>query len=95
AAQHYLTDAFAAGHLRTPVAAVRRYWKHRYPHFWDQLQRRVAADTAATLRRISRAMRLVPPEYLRRRTFTGARSADGRVPGAFRRGSGRPLPARL
>jgi hypothetical protein len=70
AAQHYLTDAFAAGHLRTPVAAVRRYWKHRYPHFWDQLQRRVAADTAATLRKISRAMRLVPPEYVHRRTFT-------------------------
>ncbi|PZS24015.1 MAG: hypothetical protein DLM60_01330 [Pseudonocardiales bacterium] len=25
AAAHYLTDAFAAGHLRTPVAAIRRY----------------------------------------------------------------------
>src|SRR5437763_1048932 len=34
AAQHYLTDAFASGHLRTPVAAIRRYWKGRYPGFW-------------------------------------------------------------
>jgi hypothetical protein len=33
AAQHYLTDAFASGHLRTPVAAIRRYWKQRYPSF--------------------------------------------------------------
>ena len=70
AAQHYLTDAFAAGHLRTPVAAVRRYWKHRYPDFWNQLQRRVAADTAATLRRLSAALRLLPAEYLRRRTLS-------------------------
>jgi hypothetical protein len=68
AAQHYLTDAFAAGHLRTPVAAIRRYWKHRYPEFWEQLQRRVAADTAATLRKVSTVLRLLPAEYLRRRT---------------------------
>jgi hypothetical protein len=69
AAQHYLTDAFAAGHLRTPVASIRRYWKLRYPAFWDQLQRRVAADTAATLRRLSVALRLLRAEYLRRRTL--------------------------
>ena len=67
-AQHYLTDAFAAGHLRTPVADIRRYWKHRYPDFWNQLQRRVAADTAATLRKVSAALRLLPGGYLRRRT---------------------------
>jgi hypothetical protein len=68
AAQHYLTDAFASGHLRTPVAGIRRYWKHRYPGFWDQLQRRVAADTARVLRELSPAMRLVPAGYLDRRT---------------------------
>jgi len=33
AAQHYLTDAFASGHLRTPVTAIRRFWHHRYPRF--------------------------------------------------------------
>lgn len=68
AAQHYLTDAFASGHLRTPVAAIRRYWKARYPGFWDQLQRRVAADTARALRDLSVAVRLVPVEYLHKRT---------------------------
>lgn len=33
AAQHYLTDACAAGHLRTPVAAIREFWQCRYPWF--------------------------------------------------------------
>ncbi|HEX2063406.1 MAG TPA: hypothetical protein VHE80_03185, partial [Acidimicrobiales bacterium] len=33
AAQHYLPDAFAAGHLRTPVAAIRELWQLRYPRF--------------------------------------------------------------
>jgi hypothetical protein len=64
AAAHYLTDAFAAGHLRTPVAAIRRYWKARYPGFWELLQRRVASDTAAALRELSRVMRLVPTRLL-------------------------------
>jgi len=68
AAQHYLTDSFASGHLRTPVAAIRRYWKARYPGFWTALQRRVASDTAAALREVSAAMRLLPPRYLHRRT---------------------------
>jgi hypothetical protein len=69
AAQHYLTDAFASGHLRTPVAAIRRYWKARYPGFWDQLRRRVASDTASALRELSRPIRLLPGEYLHRRTL--------------------------
>ena len=68
AAQHYLTDSFASGHLRTPVAAIRRYWKDRYPGFWAALQRRVASDTAGALRELSAAVRLLPPAYLHRRT---------------------------
>jgi hypothetical protein len=80
AAQHYLTDAFAAGHLRTPVAAIRRYWKARYPQFWDRLQRRVASDTARTLRELSLALRLVPPAYLHRRTLAELRSRTGAYP---------------
>lgn len=70
AAQHYLTDSFASGHLRTPVAAIRRYWKGRYPGFWVALQRRVASDTAAALRDVSAAMRMLPPRYLQRRTLS-------------------------
>lgn len=64
AAQHYLTDAFAAGHLRTPVTAIRHYWHHRYPHFWRNLQRKVAADTAAALRELARPARILPDGFL-------------------------------
>lgn len=70
AAQHYLTDAFSAGHLRTPVADIRRYWKARYPAFWGHLQRRVASDTARALRELSLALRLLPRRYLHRRTLS-------------------------
>lgn len=70
AAQHYLTDAFAAGHLRTPVASIRRYWKARYPAFWDHLQRRVASDTTEALRELSLVLRLLPSRYLHRRTLS-------------------------
>jgi hypothetical protein len=80
AAQHYLTDAFSSGHLRTPVAAIRRYWKARYPDFWLQLQRRVASDTARALRELSAAIRLVPAGYLRRRTLSELMHRTGAYP---------------
>jgi hypothetical protein len=70
AAQHYLTDSFASGHLRTPVASIRRYWKARFPEFWQHLQRRVASETARTLRELTWAMRLVPGRYVHRRTLS-------------------------
>ncbi|MGH3549231.1 MAG: hypothetical protein ACRDQU_14195 [Pseudonocardiaceae bacterium] len=80
AAAHYLTDAFAAGHLRTPVATIRRFWKARYPSFWEQLQRRVASDTAAALRELSRLMRLVPARFLYHRTLSQLTTRTGRYP---------------
>lgn len=80
AAGHYLTDAFAAGHLRTPVADIRRYWKARYPGFWDQLQRRVASETAAALRELSWVLRMVPAGYLHRRTHTELRTRTSAYP---------------
>lgn len=60
AAQHFLTDACTSGHLRTPVAQIRRYWRARYPAFWESLQRRVASSTTATLRELSRVLRRLP-----------------------------------
>jgi hypothetical protein len=80
AAQHYLTDAFAAGHLRTPVAAIRRYWKARYPSFWEHLQRRVASDTATALRELNRVIRLVPARFLYHRTLSELTTRTGRYP---------------
>jgi Domain of unknown function (DUF4157) len=56
AAQHFLTDSFAAGHLRTPIAPIRFYWGARYPAFWSNFQEIVAADTAR------RAAELAPAE---------------------------------
>ena len=64
AAQHYLTDAFAAGHLRTPVTAIRGFWHHRYPQFWQCLQRKVATDTAAALRELTRPARILPDGFV-------------------------------
>lgn len=80
AAQHYLTDSFAAGHLRTPVADIRRYWKARYPAFWDQLQRKVASGTANALRELSLLVRLVPSGALHRRTLSEVTARTGGYP---------------
>lgn len=80
AAQHYLTDAFAAGHLRTPVAEIRRYWKARYPSFWEHLQRRVASDTATALRELSLMLRLLPERFLYRRTMSELTSRTSQYP---------------
>ena len=80
AAQHYLTDAFASGHLRTPVADIRRYWHERYPQFWERLQHKVAADTAAALREVSTALRLVPRRLLYERTDAELRTRTSQYP---------------
>jgi hypothetical protein len=69
AAQHYLTDAFASGHVRTPIAAIRRYWFDRYPWFWENLRRKVAADTAASLRELARPFKLLSRRALYDRTL--------------------------
>lgn len=49
AAQHYLTDAFSAGHLRTPTGSLRQYWGEKYPLFWYNLRHKMALDTAVRL----------------------------------------------
>lgn len=34
---HFLTDAFSGGHVRTPRGQVRAHWNGLYPHFIDNL----------------------------------------------------------
>jgi hypothetical protein len=80
AAQHFLTDAFTAGHMRTPVASIRRYWHARYPAFWENLQRRVAADTATTLQELTWALRRVPERFLRDSTLGALKRRTSRYP---------------
>jgi hypothetical protein len=46
AAQHFLTDAFAAGHLRAPRVAIREHWSAIYPLFWTNLKKKIAHDMA-------------------------------------------------
>ncbi|MDQ3363914.1 MAG: hypothetical protein M3680_00575 [Myxococcota bacterium] len=38
AAQHFLTDAFSSGHIRTPRASMQQYWNARYPRFPQGIQ---------------------------------------------------------
>lgn len=80
AAQHYLTDAFAAGHLRTPVTAIRRFWHHRYPRFWQSLQRKVAADTAAALRELVRPARILTDGFLYDRALAAVKARTSGYP---------------
>jgi hypothetical protein len=80
AAQHYLTDAFAAGHLRTPVTAIRHFWHHRYPEFWRNLQRKVAADTASALRELTRPARVFPEAILYERTLVAVKARTREFP---------------
>jgi hypothetical protein len=49
AAQHYLTDSFSAGHVRTPTGDLREYWGTKYPLFWYNLRHKMALDTAVRL----------------------------------------------
>jgi hypothetical protein len=74
AAQHYLTDACAAGHLRTPVSAIRHYWYQRYPQFWSNLRRKVAADTASALEELIWPARCLPDGFLYDRTLTAVKT---------------------
>jgi hypothetical protein len=49
AGHHYLTDAFSAGHLRTPTGSLREYWGAKYPLFWYNLRHKMALDTAVRM----------------------------------------------
>jgi hypothetical protein len=46
AAQHYLTDAFASGHIRTPTGSIKTHWDAIYPNFWQNLKRFIAHEMA-------------------------------------------------
>ena len=80
AAQHFLADAFTAGHLRTPVARIRRYWRARYPAFWESLQHRVATSTAATLRELTWALRRLPAGLVENLTLAAVTTRTRRYP---------------
>lgn len=80
AAQHYLTDAFASGHLRTPVTAIRRFWHRRYPGFWDSLKTHMAEGSAAAMREIVPLSQALPRSLLDRRAVAVVRESTRRYP---------------
>ena len=80
AAQHYLTDSIASGHLRTPIAAIRRFWHERYPHFWESLQTKIAGDTAAALRELCRPFCLLPRHTLNEHCLAAVRTRTRHFP---------------
>ncbi len=47
---HYLTDAFSAGHVRTPRGELRTYWNGLYPNFSENLMRMIACHMASYVR---------------------------------------------
>jgi hypothetical protein len=46
AAQHYLTDAFSSGHIRTPTGSIKTHWDAIYPNFWESLKRFISHQMA-------------------------------------------------
>ncbi len=42
AAQHFLTDAFASGHLRVPRVSIVQHWEKIYPLFFQNFKRAIA-----------------------------------------------------
>jgi hypothetical protein len=45
-AQHFLTDAFAAGHVSTRRGKIEKDWDTRYPNFPYQIKNRIVRDMA-------------------------------------------------
>ena len=46
-AAHFLTDAFAAGHVRTQRGAIQGYWEGLYPNFREDLVTTIACHMAS------------------------------------------------
>ncbi len=46
-AAHFLTDAFAAGHIRTQRGAIQTYWEGLYPDFRDNLVQTISCFMAS------------------------------------------------
>lgn len=67
-------------HLRTPVAEIRRFWRSRYPAFWENLQRLVGSSTASTLRELAWVLRLLPARWLHDATLSALRRRTSRYP---------------
>jgi hypothetical protein len=53
-ADHFLTDAFSAGHIRTPRGQVQSHWNAMYPNFTDNFVDLISCYMAAFVRDVDR-----------------------------------------
>lgn len=51
AAEHFLTDAFSSGHVRTARAGIEDFWGKKYPLFFDNFKHTIARDIAIAINR--------------------------------------------
>ena len=63
-AAHFLTDAFSAGHVRTPRGAIQQYWEGLYPNFRQDLVTAIACYMASYINDRDTVGWLVTVDYL-------------------------------
>ncbi|HEY6173546.1 MAG TPA: hypothetical protein VIX73_03840, partial [Kofleriaceae bacterium] len=51
AAEHFLTDAFSSGHLRTARAGIENFWGKKYPLFFENFKHTIARDISIAINR--------------------------------------------
>ena len=63
---HFLTDAFSAGHVRTPRKSVREYWDAKVPGFAERLERWMAEQVSTHLDHAGNQPEQVAPHGFKR-----------------------------
>jgi len=63
-AAHFLTDAFSAGHIRTPRGAIQQYWESLYPNFREDFVTAIACYMASYINDRDTAGWLVTVDFL-------------------------------
>lgn len=79
-ASHFLTDAFASGHTRTPRTAISDWWNPKVPMFWHNLKLWLAENIAKHLNDNSNLAGVMTVNYLWKEaieTLEGVMAAKG------------------
>jgi hypothetical protein len=82
-AQHYLTDAFSSGHVRTPRGEITRYWNSLYPNFSNNLVEMISCYMASHINERDNIGYLLTVNGLAERIAPVIRQQAGNVLAAF------------
>ncbi|TWJ02464.1 uncharacterized protein DUF4157 [Mucilaginibacter frigoritolerans] len=63
-AQHYLTDAFSAGHVRTQRGSIQSYWNGMFPNFTDNMITMISCYMASHINERDAIGNIVTVDYL-------------------------------